>query len=124
MTDHKDKHRMIYLRYGSLSDFSQEQMSKCQVARLLRMPPMTVIRNLNQFVRAEFNFTAAFDNRRSTRFNFMSERLKTALVDKRMLQLWAPYSINQRVEIVRNVFQESIGRSTLQRFYAANKITY
>ena len=83
---------------------------------------MTVGRVLKKFVAG--NFQMSVFEKRSKRFLFLSDNLKRILADKATLQLWAPFGIAERCEIIKRVYNENIGRTSLQRFYAMHNITY
>ena len=93
-----------------------------KVAAKLRIPYATVYNNLKKFVSNGHSFEVFV--KRSNRFSFLSARVKQFLVDKRTLQKWAPYTIVERCAMVRRLFGESLGRTTLQRFYKSHDISF
>lgn len=110
LTDN-DRMQILKLRYGSLTQFDEVKMRLCDLSRALRLHPCTILhflRNFDQRGRdlSKFKF-------KSTRFSFMSERLKRFLCEKHILQEWAPYSIKERCFFIQRVFNESVSKTTL-----------
>ena len=97
-------------------------MSFTGIARKLRLATTTVWDTVGRFFERSRDFAKL--GRQRQRFKGFSDRLKRHLLYPPLLQDWAAFSIADRAEIVRRVWQENVSRSQLKRFYAANMVGF
>ena len=116
------KKRIVFQRYGSLTDFRHAVMYIKAVARLLRIPRSTVQNCLRKFV--DGGSTLSVFVRPARQFLVIQPRLKRVLLHKATLQQWAPFSIRERLEIIRILYREKMSYATLRSFYKAHKVSY
>ena len=115
--------RIIFLRYGSLTNFNQSQLTVSEISRQLRLPWTTVKDFLNRFHRVGSDFEATQANRRH-KFMSIPPRLRRALISKKLLQEWAPYSIKERVDMIERVWQFKMSTTQLAKLYRHHLIKY
>ena len=117
-----EKRRIVFLRYGSLSAFGQPVRDQAEIGRMSRTPRTTIVHLLRKFVNSGHNL-AVFEPT-STVFSCIPRNLQGFLRDKRSLQVWAPYSIKERCQIIWKTFQVRLSSNLLRRFYIHHGITY
>ena len=61
---------------------------------------------------------------RVQKFKKMSQRLKEWLVEPELLQMWAQYSLAERVRIIQRVFNEYVAETQLRSFYIHSNISH
>ena len=79
----EDKKRIVFARFGSLTNFDNPVMSKNEISRKYRVPMTTVCRNLASFELNHHNFEAM--GARPPRFTFMPDDLKRDLLKPELL---------------------------------------
>lgn len=112
----------MWWRYGSLEDFSCANMKKIDVAKHMYLPWMTVHNVLTKFINGNKRLQV-FDHV-DRRFGKIPDDVKQFLLEKQTLQAWSPFSLYERVEIIRRVLGIQTSYSTLRRFYKSNRITF
>ena len=121
----QQKLRILFYRFGSVSDFADVKESVYRVAKNMSLPYSTVNNSLKRF--ANLNHSVSEYMRLMKKrepFQKMSARLKEWLVKPELLQAWASYSLAERVRIVQSVFQEYLTAPSLRLFYIAHNIAY
>ena len=52
------------------------------------------------------------------------DSVQSALLNPKLLQEWAAYSVCERVALIREKFDIEMSKNTLSRFYGANGVKY
>ena len=118
----QQKRLIVYLRYGSQTNFDQIINKVCDIAEYLRSPWCSVKQVLNKFVSSEYDITTF--KFRSRRFKHMPENMKAFLIDPKTLQTWMPYTLLERSRVASRLFNFNVSRTQLQRFYKSSGIKY
>ena len=50
--------------------------------------------------------------------------LKKLLLEQNTLDVWAPYSLQERVDIIKKIFGVSVSKDTLRSFYRHHCVSY
>ena len=114
--------RIIFHRYGSLVNFDNPVMKQIDICRRLLIPRSTVNYTLINFERRGFRLEAL--GRCYQRFSKLAPTVQRILLSPTLLQQWAPYSLAERIEIIRRVWNIRITPKTLSRFYHAHGVYY
>ena len=111
-----DKRRIIYQYYGSMHDFRRPVKTQADVAKFLRIHTATVNATILRFQRGGYNFES-LKRKQNARYKKLSPRLRRQLLSKRLLQQWIPFSMQERVAIIENIWGVQVFTSFLHRFY-------
>ena len=121
-----DMRRMYYYRYGTEGDHDQIRMSYPQIAKLLYLPVSTVYQAIKRYE----NDGRTYVNRRRLNFQVCWARkqkiqgaLKDYLLSYDVLSEWAPYSLEQRVKLIRKL-GVNVASRTLGKFYKRHLVSY
>ena len=121
----QQKLRILLHRFGSISDFTDVKESVYRVAKNMNLAHATVYNALKRFSVKQMSVEDFLRNKQKMeRFQKMSARLKEWLVKPELLQVWASYSLMERVRIVQNVFKEYLTTTALRLFYRHHNIAY
>ena len=118
----KDMKRIIYKRFGSLTDHRHVIRSFAEVGRLLRVHFDTVRKVVNRFLERG----AVVENlvNKRDKFTMLSADLREKLLSKPLLLKWAPYSLLERAHIIKGEWDVKISTFTLHRFYRESGVAY
>ena len=94
----EDKMRIVFLRYGSLVDFSNSYSSHVKIAKKLRLAPATVSYTLLKF--AEHGFRLDQLGQRYQRYRALPANVRANLLSPPVLQAWAHLTLPERCEII------------------------
>ena len=112
-----DKVRIIGLRYGSLTEFRGEVRTMTQISRRLHIPRASVGRVVKNFEDLGKDLPGLV-LKRKRHFLCIPAAIKKELLSQKLLQLWSPYSIVERVQLLKlPPFHCTISTNTLWRFY-------
>ena len=114
--------RIVYHRYGSLVNFDNPVMRQIDICRRLLIPRSTVNYTLICFERRGYRLEAL--GRSYQRYAKMSEPMQQALLSPTLLQQWAPFSLADRIELIRRVWNVTMTAKTLSRFYHEHGVYY
>ena len=87
------------------------------------MPWTSVQRVLQKFVEGGFKLEILV-SKRARHFDCIPQHIKKVLLSKDMLQTWSPYSIVERVFLLREQLGVTVSTSTLWQFYRANGVSF
>ena len=118
----EERQRIIHCYYGSLTSFVRPIRTISEVARVLRFPRTTVSLNVNRFIAVGYDFRRMVTIKKS--FVKMPMRLQRALLDPKLLQQWAPFSLLERTQIIERVFEYKMNKQYLHRFYRVHKVKW
>lgn len=103
---------MINLRYGSLNNFDEVNKTYYAIAKELKMPQSTV-----RFICVRFESVGRslerLVNKPRQEFRKIPPDIQQNLLDPRLLQLWAPYSIVERRHLLENTWGLKISHQLL-----------
>lgn len=120
---HHDKLQIIYWRFGALDRVDgRAYLSYNQLVQRLRVPYSTLKYVIDKFKRSGFQLSSL--ERVRGRFRDMPARVKERLLSPALLQKWAPHTIGERVQAIRQAFGHQISKTGLQRFYHAHGVKY
>ena len=118
-----EKKQIVFMRFGSLSHFDGRiHHSYGQIERQLRIPYSTMKSVVDKFRVGGYTLPSLTPT--YGRFKNIPVRLKRVLLSTELLQQWAPFTINERVAAIAQLWDHSMSRSSLQRFYHANGVKY
>ena len=116
---------IIYLRYGSLTNFDHAVNKVSEIADYLRISRQTVYEMLKRFAQRGYQLDAL---RRSQpgerRFRMLDAEVQRYLLSPQTLQTWAHMTIAERTSTLAAIKGVRISPTTLQRFYAHHKVKY
>ena len=114
--------RIIYTRYGSLTQLENVLMTCESVSRKLMIPVSTVGFVVSQYERRGYSFDSLA--RPKGRFTRISNEVKQRLLSPAVLNAWVAFSLTERVEIIERHWGLKLSRSSLRNFYKANGVSY
>ena len=115
--------RIIYKRFGSLTDIGPPIRGYAEIGRLLRIPSWTVRQVVLRFLeRGSRIDRLAADPRR--RFKMLSEELQQTLLSKPLLLKWAAYSLLERVHTIKREWNVSLAANSLFHFYKEHNVAW
>ena len=79
-------------------------------------------KTINLFIAKRFDFGAMLNPKKP--FLMIDARLKRRLLSAKLLQEWAPFSIRERAEMIRRLWNVQLTWTVLHKFYVANNVRY
>ena len=116
-----DQKRIVFARYGSLTDFSAVKMTYPQIERLLMLPRQACLVMIHRFHQRGNDFSLLGSQR--VQFSKLLP-IKHYLVSPEIIKLWRPYGTKHRRLLIQRLFGIDVGTETLRRFYHHVGITY
>ena len=110
------------MRFGSIHFFRRPIMNYKQIATRLRLEPETVRKTVLRFEERGYDFSKM--GRSLPRYKSFTPRLTRHLLSQRLLEHWSGYSIAERVEIIQEVWDVKISKSSLLKFYLHHKVGF
>ena len=99
--DMQDIREIVFLRYGSLSNFDNIKLSCGKISKHRRIHVQTIHACLRRFIARDYDI----DRMKIVRHQFKNlEEIKDFLIDHETLKLWSAYSLNERCIIIKKVF--------------------
>ena len=123
MTTRIDKLKIINLRYGSLDNFDNVVASYYSIGKKINMSQCTVRFVCLKFVAYDHDLKRLV-NKPKRVFQKIPDNVQLFLLDPSVLDLWAPYSIMERNELLYNAMGLRISHQTLWDFYKANGVKF
>ena len=117
-----DVKRIIFLRYNSLTSFEEVHRTHVDIGKHLRICVSTVRNVITRFHARGHDFARVY--RKKTSFVVIPANIKVLLREPATLQHWSPFSLVERVAILKQVLGFTISPSTLRLFYRAHNIAY
>ena len=118
-----EKLRVIGYRYGSMVYFREPVRTVAQVAKLLYMPYSTVERILKKFEAANCKIKSV-TAKRARSFKCIPVHVRRVLLSQHLLQVWSPYSLVERVQLIQSTMGLRISSHTLWRFYLDHHVGF
>ena len=116
----KEAHTIIYLRFGSLEDFSRPVMGYLEISKRLHIQQSSVRALVIRFCARGHSF----ERLKPTwpKFKMLSPELQQMLLSPELLQEWAPFTLKERSHITKRVWGVYIAPSHLALFYRTNGV--
>lgn len=87
-----------------------------QISKAIFIPYATVRRVCLRFEELNHSLSRLV-SKRPRSFNVIPQHVKQQLLSKALLQTWSPYSLLERVELIRRQWGVQISDQTLWKFY-------
>ena len=117
--DMRFRQGVIFHRFGSLTDFSRVHSSYAAISRKFWASAVTIRHIVQSFVAKGHRFEVP---PRAPKLQKVAPRVRQALLTPELLQEWAPYTLKERVELIRRVWGVSVSDKYLSLFYRHNGV--
>lgn len=118
------RYMVVWLRFGSLTEEGPPKMTFRRIFEITGVKPVAAFRIVRRW--RKNNYTVLPSQKGYTpRKRWYTEEIKDFLLDPNTLRAWAPYSLKQRLLILKQRFPEvKIVYATLCQFYHDHSIRY
>ena len=110
---------VIFHWFGSLTDFSRVHMSYADISRKFWASAATIRHIVLGFIAKGCRFETA---PKMIKLQKVPPRIRQALLTPELLQEWAPYTLLERVELMKRVWNVSVSGKYLSLFYRENGV--
>ena len=116
-----EKLRVIGLRYGSLTDFTQTVRTTTHISKICYIPFSTVARIIKKFEHSGFKLDQVSKKKKRS-YKCIPLYVQSILREQDLLQAWHPYSLTERVKLLKSTLGVKISTDTLWKFYISHGI--